>query len=289
LLSGEYAVLDGALALGVPTRLGQHLHARIDPDLKGLHYEALRPDGSVWFSAQFDEKGVDISEKNEARTQLIHRIFLDIGGEKIWREGWSLQTRLEFEPEWGLGSSSSWIVLLADWSGKDPFQLFFDHLSGSGCDVAISLARTPIVYRLEGPRTPHWEPILFRPPLERLWLHYVGQKQHSSVEVEAYRKRAKPEPKILDSITALTQSFAQSSDPTIWAESMKKHENLIANLTSKTPFLLADISDNQIVTKSLGAWGGDFVLILSKNSPEGRFTPGNGSFTLPFADWVSID
>ncbi len=288
MISGEYAVLNGALSLAVPTRLGQHLIARVDADIRGLKWEAFRPDGSIWFDAFFDENGHSNALENDDRIRLLGRLIEHAAGAGVWQQSWSVRTQLEFDPEWGLGSSSTLVALLADWTGKDPFDLFFENFDGSGCDLAVALERAPILYRLDK-GLPKWERVSIHPPLDALWLHYTGKKQRSSEEVKSYRKQSMPEAGILDEISALSKSFAHSSDAKIWAEAMKKHEKLLANLTSKTPYKLQNIIDNEIVTKSLGAWGGDFILILSKNSPEGRFTPEKGSFTLPFSDWVRID
>ena len=288
MISGEYAVLNGALSLAVPTHLGQSLTASVQPGHSGLKWVALRPDGSIWFEAFFDENGRSEAEKSDERIRTLGRLIERAAGPAVWKQSWTVQTKLDFEPEWGLGSSSTLVALLADWTGKDPFELFFENFDGSACDLAVALERSPILYRLDKGK-PKWERVSICPPVEWLWLHYTGKKQRSSAEVKIYREQSIPSADILDEISALSKSFAHSSDAKIWAESMKKHENLLANLTSKTPYLLPNLTDSQIVTKSLGAWGGDFVLILSKNSPEPHFTPEIGSFTLPFLDWVKID
>ena len=54
LLSGEYAVLDGATALAVPTRLGQWLHVEAS-GTDGMEWESQNPDGSAWFKTRFQE------------------------------------------------------------------------------------------------------------------------------------------------------------------------------------------------------------------------------------------
>ena len=48
LISGEYAVLDGALALAVPTRFGQHMSVR-ENNSGILSWTSLDENGNAWF------------------------------------------------------------------------------------------------------------------------------------------------------------------------------------------------------------------------------------------------
>ncbi len=51
LLTGEYAVLDGADALAIPTKLGQSMTIKKTRG-SDLIWESLQPDGEPWFNAQ---------------------------------------------------------------------------------------------------------------------------------------------------------------------------------------------------------------------------------------------
>lgn len=51
LLTGEYAVLDGAKALALPTIFGQQLHFSPKPGISTLHWESFTREGDCWFSA----------------------------------------------------------------------------------------------------------------------------------------------------------------------------------------------------------------------------------------------
>ena len=48
LLTGEYAVLDGALSLALPTRYGQHMEVSPLKEQR-IHFRSLTMEGSVWF------------------------------------------------------------------------------------------------------------------------------------------------------------------------------------------------------------------------------------------------
>ena len=52
LISAEYAVLDGALALALPTKFGQSL--KVEPTHKNtIHWKSISNEGVVWFEAEF--------------------------------------------------------------------------------------------------------------------------------------------------------------------------------------------------------------------------------------------
>ena len=55
LLSAEYAVLDGALALALPTKFGQSL--TVEPTLENyentVHWKSISNEGVVWFETEF--------------------------------------------------------------------------------------------------------------------------------------------------------------------------------------------------------------------------------------------
>ena len=48
LLSGEYVVLDGALALSIPTKLGQQLHVQ-QSEKAALTWQSKNAQGAIWY------------------------------------------------------------------------------------------------------------------------------------------------------------------------------------------------------------------------------------------------
>ncbi len=50
LITGEYTVLDKALALAVPTKFGQTLEVN-STDSQMVNWTALKHDGKIWFKA----------------------------------------------------------------------------------------------------------------------------------------------------------------------------------------------------------------------------------------------
>ncbi|HBU79591.1 MAG TPA: GHMP kinase, partial [Muricauda sp.] len=70
LISGEYAVLDGALGFAIPSSYGQSLH--VTPTTSGfLEWTSLDENDKIWFSAKFDLKDlrvVSTSDETIAKT-----------------------------------------------------------------------------------------------------------------------------------------------------------------------------------------------------------------------------
>jgi len=59
LLSGEYFILDGAVGLAVPVRMGQRMSVT-QGDEPGLHWESLTLRGETWFEVQFELPTLEI-------------------------------------------------------------------------------------------------------------------------------------------------------------------------------------------------------------------------------------
>ena len=59
LLSGEYAILDGALGLAIPTKYGQSL--TINPiEEPFIHWKSVAHDETIWFEGEFSMRDFSI-------------------------------------------------------------------------------------------------------------------------------------------------------------------------------------------------------------------------------------
>ena len=100
LLTSEYTVLHGAWALAVPTQKGQHLTHH--PGTAPLTWEARDCHGEIWLSGEV----ASAPELHWVRTSM--EAALRLAGRSEWPTG-HVETVLEFEREWGWGSSSTHI------------------------------------------------------------------------------------------------------------------------------------------------------------------------------------
>ncbi len=181
LLTGEYFVLDGALALALPVRYGQSLHIR-PSDISGrLLWESRDSDGSTWFSAEYELPSLQLLRSSDAATAdtlaamllACRRQCPNFLGRS---EGLHVLTQTDFPRAWGLGTSSTLIAALGRWSGADPYAVLFDTLGGSGYDIACAFAESPVLYQLLEGHKPQVQAVEFAPPFsDQLYFVYLGK------------------------------------------------------------------------------------------------------------------
>ena len=273
LLTGEYLVLKGALSLALPLKLGQSLEVSLaDTDTHHLHWVAQQPD-KPWFSVWFDTDTLEpISTDDPAKAEKLSNILKAIRQLKptaFYGGDMRIRTHLDFNPEWGLGSSSTLIANLARWASVNPYELLKLTFGGSGYDLACATAEGPIYYQVraevpepvEGP-TPMVQPIDFQPPFaEHLFFVYQGQKQSSSKEIKAFLEMANPVDlqKDIEAVSETSRAVPKCESLDEFGLLMQCHERIIARCIGQEP-VQKRFSDFEGVLKSLGAWGGDFIL-----------------------------
>jgi len=273
LLTGEYLVLKGALALALPLKLGQSM--TVEKSRKtSLQWNAYQPDGP-WFSVSLNPKtleiiGCDDQQKAERLAQILKTVR-QLNPAAI-EDGLSFETQLDFDPNWGLGSSSTLIANLAQWANVNPYELLKMTFGGSGYDIACATVDQPIYYQLskapelvEGP-TPKIEPADFNPPFaEHLFFVYQGQKQSSSKEIKAFLGKANPADlqKDIEAVSDISRSVLKCQNLDEFGLLMQCHERIIARCIGQEP-VQKRFPDFEGVLKSLGAWGGDFILAATE-------------------------
>ncbi len=281
LLTGEYLVLKGALALAIPLKLGQTLSVETRHGTS-LQWNAYKPDGP-WFSVTLDSKNLELIDCDDRqKAEKLVQILKTVRelNPKVFGECPHFETRLDFNPNWGLGSSSTLISNLARWANIDPYELLKMTFGGSGYDIACATAEGPIYYQVktevpepvEGP-TPTVEPINFTPPFaEHLFFVYQGQKQSSSKEVKAFLEKTDPIDlqKDIDAVSEISCALPKCQTLDEFAMLMQCHERIIARCIGQEP-IQKRFPDFEGVLKSLGAWGGDFILAATE-WPENQVT-----------------
>ena len=277
LLTGEYLVLKGALALALPLKLGQSLEVSLaDTDTHRLHWIAQQPD-KLWFSVLFDNDTLQpVTTDDPAKAEKLADILKAVRQLKpnaFHGADMRFHTHLDFNPNWGLGSSSTLIANLARWANVNPYELLKLTFGGSGYDIACATAEEPIYYQVktevpepvEGP-TPLVEPIDYNPPFaEHLFFIYQGQKQSSSKEIKAFLAKADPVDlqKDIEAVSDISRAVPKCQNLDEFGLLMQCHERIIARCIGQEP-VQKRFPDFEGVLKSLGAWGGDFILAATK-------------------------
>ena len=267
LLTGEYLVLQGARALALPLQLGQELEfvpSKIDTNR--LTWSALKPDG-MWFETVLEKSTLRVLSSTDVdkaqRLASILSALRQMNDKPFIGNDLHFTTRLGFDPEWGLGSSSTLIANLARWAQVDPYQLLKMTFGGSGYDIACAMAKGPILYQIVDGQ-PTSREVAFQPSFSnRLFFVYQGQKQSSAKEIGKFKANAMRLEKEIEAVNAITDAMMQPLDFETFCQHLTEHESILAHCLSREP-LQKRFPDFEGVVKSLGAWGGDFFLAASR-------------------------
>lgn len=298
LLTGEYFVLDGAEALAVPTTVGQSMKVKYRHSYQPtLNWKSYDHKGTLWFESDFEFWHFNPIKKQENETQkglsdVLNAVRLQ--NPHFLRDDVDVfvETKIEFPLEWGLGSSSTFLYNIAQWGYVSPFELLNKTIGGSGYDVACAQAMGPIFYkRVEA--KPEWGTANFNPSFkDHLYLVYLGQKQSSEKEVLKYKDRKiESKAQVISEITSLTKEMVSTQDMNTFDRIIRAHEELVARSLGYTRAKELHFSDYWGEVKSLGAWGGDFVLVTSKRPfTETREYFQNKGFStiVPFGEIVRL-
>lgn len=281
LLTGEYFVTEGAVALALPTHLGQALAVTENPDGKAstLQWDSCDNNGDIWFTAKFklpkltisevadDQEMKDLADSLQELLQAAQELnpkFLK--GKKALHA----KTTLEFPRDWGLGSSSTLVTMVAEWAKVDPFELLKKTFGGSGYDLVAATAEGPVIFQKFNGKN-RWDKSGFNPAFkEQLYFVHLGKKQSSKEALVYYmvtpaEEREKPLPRI----TQITHDIAQYTDALEdFEELIVEHEELVQSIIQHPRAKEEYFSDYWGEVKSLGAWGGDFVLVTSDKSED---------------------
>ncbi len=274
LLTGEYVVLDGAKALAVPCKQGQKLSISHRPSNNPkLIWNSYDSDNNNWFSAEFELWHFNILKGEGEIATALQSILKQARAQNIHflREESDVHvtTNLEFPVSWGLGSSSTLIYNIAQWAYVSPFELLQKTFGGSGYDICCAQSMGPITYQLKS-RGPAWELITFDPSFkDQLYFVHLNKKQNSQKEVSNYKEvEVSNKDYIVKKISLLTQQIIDCTELASFEELIKEHEDIISKVINRETVKKQLFSDYWGEVKSLGAWGGDFVLVTSNKSVE---------------------
>lgn len=278
LLTSEYFVLDGALALAVPTIPGQEFFFEESADAHcRVNWEAYHM-GKPWLKAVFRYDDWQILETNLPGAadfvlkvlQCIQEMAPDKFTGKI---SYDFRTNLQFPADFGLGSSSTLMNNLAQWAAIDPYVLNEKCLGGSGYDIAVATEQSAILYQTHPER--YVEKVQFEPLFaDDLLLIHLNQKQNSREGISLYRSREKSAT-LIDEFSDLTTKIYHSRNIEQFSDNMNQHERMVSDFIGIPTVKERLFPDYDGFIKSLGAWGGDFVL-AAKNEMSRDFFNDRG-------------
>jgi len=267
LLFGEYAVLDGAKSLALPTKFGQSLEVKPHRG-SDLIWECYDDNNELWFEAQislYDFSSVRTSDEQVSKfIKKLLKGVVQYNTEFLnnWN-GFKVINRLDFNRHWGLGSSSTLIHNVAKWADINPYHLHFRISNGSGYDIACADAESPIIYQLLEDQL-SFEEIDFDPGcLDNIYFVYLGKKQNSGEAIIHYSKKVKKRKKVAEDISKITEGVLQCVDLDGFCDLINAHEEILSQELEMTPVKEERFRDFEGSVKSLGAWGGDFCMVAT--------------------------
>lgn len=239
-----------------------------------LYWKSYDSNNEEWFSAQislYDFSAVKTTDDKKAEylKQLLKgAVRLNSEFLSKWN-GFDVKTYLEFDKAWGLGSSSSLTYMVAEWADVNPLLLHFKCFEGSGYDVACAGAELPITYQMAND-TVNYTEIDFEPDFRsNLYFIYLNKKQSSKEGIEHYFKKAKQRKTMVKKQTAITESMIKCNSLSKFIELVKQHEAIVSeHLLLDSVSKLHGLDDFDGGIKSLGAWGGDFMMAASELGEE---------------------
>ena len=262
LLTSEYAVLNGARALALPCSKGQKL--TFEPlDSNELLWESFDINNNSWFKAKFQLPSCSIVTSSNThiskrlcsilrRAQVLNPCFLK-------SQGGQVKTFLEFERPWGLGSSSTLVSNIAQWANVNAYDLLEHSFGGSGYDLACAVSKNPICYT-RNKLHPLIEKVSFNPPFRKnLYFIFLNQKQSSYNAIKGIKPSTFSK-ESLKELNIITNDILKCKTQESFNILIEKHEGIIARILQKKTIKQLLFSDFEGAIKSLGAWGGDFII-----------------------------
>lgn len=292
LITGEYLVLDGAKAFALPTKFGQNLIVEEGTN-KAINWKSYDFDQQIWFEDSLSFSDIinpPTAQIETVKTTLItilHEAYLLNPDFVNQTEGYHITTQLTFPKNWGLGTSSTLLNNIAQWTKIDAFTLLKNSFGGSGYDIACAQNNTPITYRLEQNK-PVVESVAFNPDFtQNIFFVYLNKKQSSKIAINAYYNNKNQN--LTDNIAEnnkITEMVLNAKTLTEFAYALEKHETQLSNILELQTIKEIAFPDFKGVVKSLGAWGGDFVMVLSKENPTAYFSSKGYETILTYSEMI---
>lgn len=290
LLSGEYAILDGAEGWAIPTKFGQSLKV-VTTSSTILSWKSFDADKSVWFHGSydvFDFTELSASDENISNT-LVHLLkqtralqpnFLNNS------KGCDVETELTFLRNWGLGTSSTLINNVAQWAKIDAYTLLKKTFGGSGYDIACAQYNHPILFKIENGQAVVRKANPTMSFADQLFFVYLNQKKNSREAIAAYKERPINKSELTTKITEVTTALTKATSLQEFETLLNLHEEILSGTLGLTPIKKQLFPDYTGSIKSLGAWGGDFVLVTSRENNLDYFKRKGYSTIIPYSDMI---
>ena len=121
---------------------------------------------------------------------------------------------------------------------------------------------------------------------ENLFFIHLNQKQDSGKAVAAYNKRKAPDSATQKTLEVLGQEILLVEEQDEFNALVKTHEEVIGKLIGQTPIQERLFPDFNGQIKSLGAWGGDFILASGGENTVDYFKDKGYTTVIPYREFI---
>lgn len=289
MLTSEYFAIDGALVLAVPTQLGQEFFFEEEANGKAIVVWEAYHQNKLWLKAKIKYTDWSILETNLPESaafiikvlQNVQKMSSEVFQSDI---SYYLKTNLQFPSDYGLGSSSTLMANLGAWANIDPFVLNEISLGGSGYDIAVAQSKSAVLYQNKPIR--QFKKLVYQPSFkdELIFIH-LNQKQDSREGIRLYKSKEKSVDLIAE-FSTLTREIVQTKDLENFSDLMHVHEAKVSNFLGIPTVKEKFFQDCPSFIKSLGAWGGDFIMASKFDGYEDWFSHRGFSTIFSWSDLI---
>ncbi|NPA43472.1 MAG: 30S ribosomal protein S6 [Chlorobi bacterium] len=288
LLTGEYAVLKGAKALSLPVKYGQTMIVKPQKnDL--LEWKSYLKNNQLLLDLKMTkdlEEVISVQPEN-AGSEIIEILrILKRMQPNLFKRGYKIDTKFEFDLSYGLGSSSTLIANLSKWAQVNPFELLDATFNGSGYDVVTSLSGKPVLFQRTGLGR-QWKFVKYYPRFHKhLFFIHLNKKQPTHPVVQRFKKVEIPK-EYLDKISSLTEQILEARKLEEFQNLITEHEEVTGKIIRQKPVKQRLFADYDGAVKSLGAWGGDMILAAGDPQTTPEYFKSKGyEVIFPFAKLI---
>ncbi|MGV0955112.1 GYDIA family GHMP kinase [Empedobacter falsenii] len=289
-LIGEYIVIDGAKAFALPTKYGQCLFVENSSEIENLiTWKAIKFDNSIWFETEIRLNDLEIiSSTNDKLSQSLQNVLKQakILNPDFFDSNNSYQclTKLEYPQEWGLGSSSTLIDLISQWIEINPFELNQLTFNTSGYDIACAHHHQPILFSNNPIEVEDLE--LNWNFKDQLYFVYLNQKQDTQAVVGNHYKNKSKDWKMIQELSDLVVQATKVENLTDLESILDEYQARLGDFMQIPQVKELYFPDYLGTVKSLGAWGGDFVLVTYREGMNDYFKEKGYEIIIPFSEMI---
>ena len=268
LLTGEYAIMHGAWALALPLKPGQYFQVEKVNDGQNIIHWRSHIFEHQWFEGQFRRFNFETIKSNGLKKahviQKVLRSAKILNPEFLSDDGsYYIDTNIEFDLIWGLGSGSTMISNMAYWADCNPYELNKMVFNDVGYEIACARSKHPVHFRLHED-----EPQVFRTefkPYFRESIYFIFMNSKENMPYMEKNPLISPPSKVdIDKISEITCLITDAETLDDFIELLLEHERVVSRMIGQNTVGQTHFNGFKGVVKSLGTWGGDFVLAATK-------------------------